>query len=89
MEAQILIVFQNGHDEAVLPNTRNRSTKLDVEKAADLKNLIWTQLKTIGRNGHILVRWQGKTYLCEMKQDKTGYTRTEIEYHPHMNRFTI
>jgi hypothetical protein len=89
MEAQLVIVMQNGYAEAREPRLRNRFEVVDVEKAANIKAEVWKHLNRIGRNGCVLVRWNGKMYQCEMKADKKGYNRIEIDYHPHQDKFTI
>jgi hypothetical protein len=89
MEAQLLVVYQNGFAEAREPKLRDRFEVIDIKTVAEIKTEIWRQLNRLNRAGHILVRWNDKTYLCEMKQDKKGYTRTEIEYHPYLKHFSI
>lgn len=89
MDAQLIVVFQNGYAEAREPRLRDRFELVNVEKSTDIKPLVWKNLQRLGRCGHVLVRWNGKVYQCEMKQDRKGYTRTEIEYHPHLTKFTI
>ena len=88
MDAQLIVVFQNGYIEARDPNLRDRFEVIGIEKAEDIKVEITKQLKRIGRKGHVLVRWNGKTYHCEMKSNG-NYIRTEIDYHPHLKHFTI
>lgn len=85
MEAQLVVVFQNGYAEARERNLRNRVEVVDVAKSSDIKSNIWTQLQRIGRQGHVLVNWHKKLFVCEMKQDGKGYTRTEVEYHPYIS----
>lgn len=89
MDAQLIVVFQNGYLEAREAQLRNRFEVINVEKSSDIKAMVWKNLLRMGQNGHVLVRWNGKTYQCEMKQDKKGYTRLEIDYHPHLSKFTI
>jgi hypothetical protein len=82
-------VVENGYAEARTPSLLNRFELVNVEKASDIKNEIWKQLLRVLRKGAVLVKWQGKMYLCEMKADKKGYNRIEIDYHPHMNAFSL
>jgi hypothetical protein len=89
MDAQLIIVMQNGFAEARDPRLRNRFEVVNVEKSADIKSQIWKHLLRVRRNGSVLVKWNGKMYQCEMKQDNRTYNRMEIEYHPHQDKFTI
>lgn len=89
MIAQVMVVFQNGISEARNPNTRNRYQIFDVDKVEDIKGKIWECLQMVGRNGHVLTKWNGKLYMCDMKANSKGYTRIELEYHPHQSKFTI
>jgi len=89
MDAQLIVVFQNGYAEARDPRLRNRFEVVNVAAAKDIKKTIWAQLIRLDRQGHVVVKWQGDMFLCEMKQDRKGYNRTEIEYHPYQAQFTI
>jgi hypothetical protein len=88
MDAQLIVVFQNGFAEAREPKLRNRFELIDVDKSAHIKSKILENLKRIGRAGALLVKWNSQLYICEMKQNGT-YTRVEISYHPHADKFTI
>ncbi len=89
MDAQLIVVFQNGYAEAREPKLRNRFDVVDVDKIADVKKVIWTELNRLDRQGHVVVKWKGEMFLCEMKQDRKGYIRTAIDYHPYQEHFTI
>ena len=84
---QIITIITNSYAQARNSALRNRFEVIAVDKSENLKKEIWQQLLRVGRGGGVLVKWQDKLYLCEMKQDLKGYTRTEIEYHPYMNQF--
>lgn len=85
MEAQLVVVFQNGYAEARERKLRNRVEVIDIAKSSDIKSNIWTQLQRCGRAGHVLVSWHDKLFVCEMKQDLKGYTRMSVTYHPYIN----
>jgi len=89
MDAQLIVVFQNGYAEAREPKLRDRREVINVAAAKDIKNIIWAQLKRMDRQGHVLVKWNGQMFICEMKQDRKGYTRVEVDYHPEQGKFTI
>jgi len=89
MDAQLIVVFQNGYAEARELKLRNRFEVVNVDKLADIKKIIWAQLNRLDRQGHVVVKWKGDMFICEMKQDRKGYIRTAIEYHPHQMEFTI
>jgi len=89
MDAQLIVVFQNGVAEAREPKLRNRFELINVDKASSIKPTVLANLKRIGRAGAVLVKWKGQLYLCEMKQNGQSYTRTEIQYHPYADQFTI
>lgn len=89
MDAQLVVIFQNGFAEAREPRLRDRFEVIAVEKAADIKSRIIENLRRLGRQGAVLAKWKDQLYLCELKQDKAGYTRIEIEYHPHADKFSI
>lgn len=89
MEAQLLVVYQNGVEEARNLNRRGITERIDVEKTEDIKGLVWKHLCQVKRNGAVLVKWQDELYLCEMKQNLQGYNRMKIEYHPYQKQFTI
>jgi hypothetical protein len=89
MIAQVMVVFQNGIAEARTPSLRNKYQLFDVDKAGDIKGKIWECLQMVGRNGHVLVKWNGKLYMCDMKANLKGYTRIELEYHPNKDKFSL
>lgn len=89
MEAQLLVVYQNGVEEARDLNRRGITERIDVEKSEDIKGLVWKHLLQVKRNGHVLVKWKDNLYICEMKQDLKSYFRTEIPYHPLKRQFSI
>ena len=89
MDAQLIVIFQNGFAEAREPRFRNRYELIPVEKAAGIRSKVFENLKRLGRQGAVLVKWKDQLYLCELKQNKQEYVRVEIEYHPHADKFTI
>ena len=89
MDAQLIVVFQNGYAEAREPKLRNRFEVVNVDTIADIKKIIWAQLNRLDRQGHVVVKWNDEMFLCEMKQDRKGYNRVKIEYHPYQEHFTI
>jgi len=89
MDAQLIVVFQNGFAEAREPKLRNRFELINVDKSVDIKSKILENLKRVGRSGAVLVKWKNQMYLCEMKQNGTSYTRVEINYHPYEKEFSI
>ena len=89
MDAQIIVVFQNGYAEARDPKLRNRFELLNIPDKKEIKKVIWHNLLRVGRAGHVVVKWADKLFVCEMKEDKKGYTRTEVEYHPYGDQFEI
>ena len=89
MDAQLIVVFQNGYAEAREPKLRNRFEVVNVDKIADSKKIIWAQLQRTDRQGHVVVKWKGDMYVCDMRQDRKGYTRMEVDYHPYQDKFTI
>ena len=89
MDAQLIVIFQNGFAEAREPRLRNRYEVIAVEKASDIKSKVIENLNRLGRQGAVLVKWKDQMYLCELKQNKQQYTRVEIDYHPHMAVFSL
>ena len=89
MEAQLIVVFQNGYAEARDRKLRDRFEVIAVNKIEDIKTVIWQQLQRLGRNGHVLVRWHKKLFVCEMKQDEKNYIRMEVQYHPYIKHLTM
>lgn len=89
MDAQLILVMGNGYAEAREPRLRNRYEVVDIPDKKDIKTVIWRELCRIGRQGHVVVKWQGQKYVCEMREDKTGYSRVEVDYHPYGDRFSI
>lgn len=89
MDAQLIVIFQNGFAEARDPRLRDRFELISVEKASDIKAKVLENLKRVGRKGSVLVKWKNQLYLCELKQNGSQYTRVEIDYHPYANKFEL
>ena len=89
MDAQMVVIFQNGFAEARNPLLRNRFEVIALEKSTDIKSKVLENLKRLGRQGSVLVKWKDQMYLCELKQNGEQYARMEIEYHPYSDKFTI
>lgn len=90
MEAQLIVVWQNGYEQAHNPHSPIIPSVINIDQVSEIKNKIAFLLKNVvGRNGHVLVKWNGKMYVCEMKQNLKDYSRIEVEYHPHQSKFSI
>ena len=88
--AQLIVICENGYEEAHAAKPRNRFFKLlDITNPDEIKSTIWRNLQMLGRKGGVLVKYNGKMYLCEMQADQKNYTRISIDYHPYMKHFTI
>lgn len=89
--AQILVVFQNTLGNSGAGATRNRFEIEDVLDINIIKERVRTNLGKLANGGHVVVKWEGKLFVCEknnVEPDK-DYIRHEITYHPHQAKFTI
>jgi hypothetical protein len=88
--AQLLTVFYNTRQNASNGH-RNRFVKVDIEDMDQIKTAIIEQFNgpLAKVRGHVLVKFDGKMYLCERDtvNPKNIYTRHEISYHPLMDQF--
>jgi hypothetical protein len=90
--AELLIVFYNTRQNAY-EGSRNVFTKVEVADKGQIKTAILNafnaQLAKV--RGHVLVKFDGKMWLCERDtvNPQKVYTRHEINCHPLQNHFTI
>ena len=89
IEAQLIVIAQNGYMEARENVARNRYEVVNVETTKQIQPEIWKRLRGGKRQVSVLVKWHGKLYLCELKIDGRNYTRVEVDYHPYQDRFTL
>lgn len=86
MNGTIVTVYQNGAEAARSELVRDRWNVHENVPEENIKQTIWQQLCMVGRVGHVLVHWNDKWWICEMKSDLKGYTRIQIDYHPVISR---
>jgi hypothetical protein len=89
MKAQIILVARNGYAEARDPKLRDRHEMITILNESEIKDTILSNLLRVGREGHVVAKWNNKLFVCEMKQNRRNYTRVEVEYHPFMEKFEI
>lgn len=87
MVAKLIVIPHNGYYEAHDPSIRDRYETLSVPNDDDIKMVIWEHLQKTGRDGCVLVKYNNRMFLCEMKQNRKGYTKAEIKYHPYQDKF--
>lgn len=90
--AELLIVFYNQRQNAY-EGPRNVFTKVEVADKGQIKAAILTAFNTslAKVRGHVLVKFDGKMWLCERDtvNPQKVYTRHEITYHPQQQHFTV
>lgn len=90
--AELLVVAYNTRQNAY-GGQRNVFTKVEVTDKAAIKKAIQDQFNgPLAKHiGHVLVRFDGKMWLCERDtvNPQKIYTRHEITYHPLSQHFTI
>jgi hypothetical protein len=91
---QILVYRLNGIHNAKQGIDRNLYTlkNVSVETTIEFKQTIEDALDEVpAGKGYVLVKWNGKTYICEKDTNNpnVGYVRHEVKYHPLLFIFTI
>ena len=90
--AEFLIVFYNQRQNAY-GGQRNVFTKIEVADKGQIKTAILSAFNTslAKVRGHVLVKFDGKMWLCERDtvNPQKVYTRHEINYHPLATHFTV
>jgi hypothetical protein len=90
--AELLIVAYNNRQNAY-DGQRNVFNKVDVADKGQVKTAILNAFNSVLAKvrGHVLVRFDGKMWLCERDTVNPAkvYTRHEITYHPLQQHFTI
>lgn len=92
MSAQLIVVTENGVDQALAGKGLNQYEVIDAETDEQIKAEISIRLSVLKANrkrGHVLVKWHNKLFICESKGNGTGYYRTEVDYHPLAEKFDV
>jgi len=87
--AQLMVVEYNGRHNAY-GGDRDKNSVIDIFDVKMIKRTIVKYLKLLS-NGYVLVRYQGKTFLCEKNNvnPEEPYLRHETFYHPLDKLFTV
>jgi hypothetical protein len=94
IKGQIIIYHYNGLHNSRVNVERNihRLEEITCKTPEQFREHITTALDQVPPGkGYALVRWSGRTFICEKDSNnpKTPYVRHEIHYHPLMDQFTV
>ena len=92
MIAQPLKVYLNGYHNHS-GGDRNLVELLDQTTDKEIKDRIAKALSefNVQRPGYVLVKWNGKMYMCELNNiDRTKpYVKHEVSFHPLQDKFVL
>lgn len=92
MIAQLLKVYLNGYHNHS-GGDRDLVELLDLTEEKEIKDRIAKALNefTVQRPGYVLVKWNGKMYMCEKNNicHTKPYVKHEVSFHPLQNKFAV
>lgn len=81
-------VWHNDYSNVSEGSPRNVVESLHVLEESQLKDVIGKELAHMKHQGHLLVRWNDRLFVCELSADGKTYQRREVKYHPAMHKTT-